>query len=159
MAQGKNKRSARKVKGGRRKIVDPMTRKEIYNIKAPSLFNTIDVGKTIVNKTAGQKIASDALKGRVFEVNLADLQDNDECSFRKVRLVCEEVQGRSLLTNFHGLDFTRDRLFSLIRKWHTLIEAHTEATTKDGYRMRLFSIAFTARRQKQVKKSSYAKSS
>jgi len=74
-------------------------------------------------------------------------------------LICEEVQGRYLLTNFHGIDFTRDKLFSLIRKWHTLIEGHTEASTKDGYRLRLFCIAFTARRQKQVKKSTYAKSS
>ena len=45
-------------------------------------------------RTAGTRIASDGLKGRVYEVSLADLQnENDaERSFRKFKLVCEEVQ-------------------------------------------------------------------
>ena len=45
-------------------------------------------------RTAGTKIASDGLKGRVYEVSLADLQnENDaERSFRKFRLICEDVQ-------------------------------------------------------------------
>ncbi len=37
------------------------------------------------------ELASDGLKGRVFEVSLADLQ-NDEQSFRKFRLISEDVQ-------------------------------------------------------------------
>ena len=49
---------------------------------------------TILFRTAGTRIASDGLKGRVYEVSLADLQnENDaERSFRKFKLVCEEVQ-------------------------------------------------------------------
>ena len=45
-------------------------------------------------RTAGTKIASDGLRGRVYEVSLADLQnENDaERSFRKFRLICEDVQ-------------------------------------------------------------------
>jgi len=62
------------------------------------------------------EIASDALKGRVFEVSLADLQ-NDEVAFRKFKLVCEEVQGRNVLTNFHGMDMTTDKLRSMVKKW------------------------------------------
>jgi len=62
------------------------------------------------------EIASDALKGRVFEVSLADLQ-NDEVAFRKFKLVSEEVQGRNVLTNFHGMDMTTDKLRSMVKKW------------------------------------------
>lgn len=62
------------------------------------------------------EIASDGLKGRVFEVSLADLQ-NDEVAFRKFKLVAEEVQGRNVLTNFHGMDLTRDKLCSMVKKW------------------------------------------
>jgi ribosomal protein S3AE len=56
------------------------------------------------------------LKGRVFEVSLADLQD-DEVTYRKFRLMVEDVQGKQCLTNFHGLDMTTDKLRSLVKKW------------------------------------------
>ena len=156
MAQGKNKRVPKGRKGAKKRVGDPMAKKEVYEVKAPSYFAKRNVGKTFVNKTGGGKIASDYLKGRVVEVNLADLQGNEDQSYRKVKLVVEEVQGRNCLTNFHGMDFTRDMLCSLIRKWQTLIEAHIDAETKDGFRVRLFCIAFTARRNNQVKKTCYA---
>lgn len=59
------------------------------------------------------------MKGRVFEVSLADLQkDSDaERSFRKFRLIAEEVQGLDVLTNFHGMDLTTDKLRSMVKKW------------------------------------------
>ncbi len=64
-------------------------------------------------------IASEGLKGRVFEVSLADLQ-NDEISFRKFRLIAEEVQGKNVLTNFHGMDLTTDKLRSMVKKWQVI---------------------------------------
>lgn len=62
------------------------------------------------------EIASDGLKGRVFEVSLADLQ-NDEVAYRKFKLVAEDVQGRNVLTNFHGMNLTTDKLRSMVKKW------------------------------------------
>ena len=49
-------------------------------------------------------------------MSLADLQ-NDEVAFRKFRLISEDVQGKNLLTNFHGMDMTTDKLRSLVKKW------------------------------------------
>jgi len=49
------------------------------------------------------------------------------------------------MTNFHGLDMTRDKLCQFIRKWQSLIEAHTEVKTLDGYVLRVFCIGFTSR--------------
>jgi len=155
MAVGKNK-GLNKKKGAKKKIVDPFTRKEWYDIKAPTIFNVTQVGKTTVNKTAGTKIASDALKGRVLEVNLADLQKEEEQSHRKIKLVIEDIQGTKALTNFYGMDLTTDKLRSLVRKWFTLIEAHVDVKTTDGYILRLFSIGFTKRRNNQVKRTTYA---
>merc|ERR1712160_117718 len=51
---------------------------------------------------------------------------------------------------------TRDKQMSLIRKLHTLIEAHVDVKTTDGYLVRLFVIAFTKKRQDQVKNNCYA---
>lgn len=63
------------------------------------------------------EIASEGLKHRVFEVSLADLQNeaDAERSFRKFRLIAEDVQGKSVLCNFHGMDLTTDKLPSMSR--------------------------------------------
>src|SRR6201746_431861 len=117
------------------------------------------VGKTLVNRTTGLKNANDALKGRIFEVSLADLQKDEDHAFRKIKLRVDEVQGKNCLTNFHGMDFTSDKLRSLVRKWQTLIEAHVDVKTTDGYLIRLFAIGFTKRRPNQVRKTTYAQTS
>jgi len=159
MAVGKNKRLTKGgKKGGKKKAGDPFLKKEWFDIKAPSLFSVRSCGKTLVSRTQGTKIASEELKGRVLELNLADLNQDEDQSYKKVKLCIEEVQGRNCLTDFHGLTLTRDKLCSLIRKWHTLIEAHVDVKTTDGYMVRLFVIAFTKRRQDQVKTNCYAQS-
>merc|ERR1719316_991527 len=104
------------------------------------------------------------LKGRVFELNLADIngggdgKSDEDQAYRKMFLQCEEVQGRFCLTQFYGMDFTTDKLRSMVRKWQTLIEAHVDVKTADGYVMRLFCIGFTKKRQNQLKKTCYANS-
>lgn len=103
--------------------------------------------------------ANDSLKGRIVEVSLADLNKDEEQAFRKIKLRIQEVQGKNCLTNFHGMSFTSDKLRSLVRKWQTLIEAHVDVKTTDGYLLRLFAIGFTKRRPSQVKKTTYAQSS
>ncbi len=87
---------------------------------------------------------------------MADLNNNQEDSFRKVKLQVQEIQGRNCLTNFYGLDMTSDKLHSLVKKWQTLIEAFVDVKTTDGYLIRIFTIAFTKRRPNQVKKTTYA---
>jgi small subunit ribosomal protein S3Ae len=96
----------------------------------------------------------------VFEVSLADLNGGDEVQgYRKIRLVAEDVQGMNVLTNFHGMDITRDKLCSLIRKWQTLIEAHVDVKTTDGYVLRIFCIGFTKKQSNQAANSTcYAQS-
>jgi len=159
MAVGKNKRLGKKKKSGNRKVVDPFSRKEWYDIKAPSAFPIRAVGKTMVTKTTGTKLARDGLIGRVFEASLGDLKPNGEDdAYRKFKLRVEEVSGTNVLTNFYGMDLTTDKLRSLVKKWHTLIEAFTDVKTSDGYVVRVFVIGFTKRRPNQIRKTSYAQS-
>mmetsp|Transcript_26187 Transcript_26187/g.76803 ORF Transcript_26187/g.76803 Transcript_26187/m.76803 type:complete len:273 (-) Transcript_26187:201-1019(-) len=157
MAVGKNKGFKGK-RGKGKKVVDPFTKKEWYDIRAPSMFNVRNCGKTPVTKSSGTRIASDSLKGRVFEVNLADLNKDEDQAFRKMYLECEEVQGMYCLTNFYGMSFTTDKLRSLVRKWQSLVEAHVDVKTTDGYVLRLFCIGFTRKRPNQLKKTCYATS-
>jgi len=154
MAIGKNKKLGKK-KGAKKKVQDPFLRKEWYDVKAPAPFTQRLVGKTCVTRTTGTKIASDALKGRVVESSLADLNNNQD-AWRKIKLCIEDIQGRTCLTNFHAMDMTRDKLCQFIRKWQTLIDAHCEVKTQDGYVLRVFVVAFTGKQSTQARKTSYA---
>jgi len=105
-------------------------RKEWYSVNVPSVFDKQVPTLTPANKSAGQKIAADSLRGRVFEVSLADLNnDAHEQAWRKVRVQVEEVKGFDCYTNFHGIDITRDKLCTLVKKWHTTIESFVQAKT------------------------------
>eukprot|EP01071_Lankesteria_metandrocarpae_P005721 Lankesteria_metandrocarpae@DN4102_c0_g1_i1.p1 len=159
MAIGKNKRITKGRKGGKSKHIDPFVRKEWYFLKAPAIFSKRDFGLTLCNKSQGRKLAADSLKSRVFQVSLADLQDDEDQSYRKIKLCTEDIQGKNCLTDFYGMDMTRDRLCRLVRKWHSLIEAHCDVKTADGYHLRMFCIAFTERRIEQVKSTCYAQTS
>ena len=57
------------------------------------------------------------------------------------------------------MDITKDKLASLVKKWHSVIEAFVQGKTTDGYLVRCFSVAFTRRHKHQVKATCYAKGS
>lgn len=136
-------------------------KKEWWDVKAPGMFTNRKFTKTPVNQSAGKKLASDNLKGRVFEVNVADL-NTTKVAHKKLKLIIDdasETNTKTALTNFYGMDTTRDKLCSLIRKWHTLIEAVVDAKTSDGFVLRFFPLAFTARSQHQLKATTYAQRS
>ena len=111
-------------------------------------------------RTAGTKIASEGLKGRVFEVSLADLQNEKDAerSYRKFKLIIEDIQGKNCLTSFHGMNLTTDKLRSMVKKWQTLIEGNIDVKTTDGYTLRLFCIGFTQKMERTNKKTCYAQS-
>ena len=67
MAVGKNKLKIKSnKKGGKKKVVDPFLKKDWYGNKAPAMFKTQQVGKTLVTRSSGNKFAADGLKGRVY---------------------------------------------------------------------------------------------
>lgn len=159
MAIGKNKKVAKKKKGGR-KVVDAFAKKDWFEVKAPAVFAIRNIGWTMGTRSAGNVNVRDTLVGRVFECSLGDLKLNGEDdAFRKFKLRVEEMQGSKLLTNFYGMDMTTDKKRSLTKKWHTLIEAFADVKTTDGYLLRMFSIGFTKRALTQHKKTTYAQTS
>ncbi|KAJ2768783.1 ribosomal 40S subunit protein S1B, partial [Coemansia nantahalensis] len=139
--------------------VDPFSRKEWYDLRVPTVFETRVAGKTLVNRSQGTKNAVTYLKDRVFEVSLGDLNKNEEQAYRKFKLQVNEVAGRNCLTRFYGMSITTDKMRSLVKKWQTMIQAHVNVKTTDGYALRLFAVGFTKRHMGQTKATSYAQSS
>lgn len=56
------------------------------------------------------------------------------------------------------MNLTTDKLRSMVKKWQTLIEAHVDAKTTDGYLLRVFCIGFTQKQSGSTKKHCYAQS-
>jgi len=158
MTAGKNPRNFKK-KGAKKKTAHPFAKKEWYNVLAPG-FDKRTITLTPCNKTAGLVNSADSLRGRVFQISLADCNNQSEANnWRKLKFVIDEIKGFDCYTNFHGMDITRDKACSMIKKWYSLIEAFVQAKTSDGYILRMFCIAFTKKTYKQVKATCYAKAS
>ena len=83
-------------KGAKKKVADPFSKKHWYDVKTPAMFNTKKSRKALTKRTQGNKMASDGLKGCVFEMNLAD-PHNDEAAFGQSKLITEDVQGKTCL--------------------------------------------------------------
>lgn len=80
-------------------------------------------------------------------------------TFRKIKLIVEEIKGSSCYTNFHSMDVTRDKLCSLFSKWQTTIETFVDVKTKDDYFLRVFAICMTSDMYNQSCATSYATTS
>lgn len=91
---------------------------------------------------------------------MADLnRESNDQAWRKMKVQVEEVKGFDCYTNFYGMDITRDKLCTIVKKWHTTVEAFVQTKTADGYLLRMFAIGFTQRTRKQVSATCYAKGS
>lgn len=77
MVVGKNKCL---TKGGKKEakkeVFDPFPKKDGCDVKVLAMFDVRNIGKTLVTRTQGMKIASDSLKGCSFEVKKSHLENS-----------------------------------------------------------------------------------
>ncbi len=124
------------------------------------MFAKRDFTISPVNVTAGEKLSSDNMKGRVYTVSLGDL--SSFAPHKKVKLIVDEESDKGskiALTNFYGLDTTKDHQCSITKKWHTTFECFIDAKTVDGFLLRVFIFATTKKKKGQQKATSYAQQS
>lgn len=158
MAVGKQQK--KKGKAGKKKAGERFLKKEWWTVRAPGMFTERNFTISPVNQTAGERFAHDQMKGRVYTCSLGDL--NQANPHKKIKMVVDaesEPGSKVALTNFYGMDTTRDHLCSLIRKWHTLIDCFVDAKTSDGFLLRIFCTCSTKKAKRQQKATSYAQQS
>jgi len=135
-------------------------KKKWYKLQSPpTVGNSTVVGWTPVNKTMGTKLSKDGLLNRVCEVSLADIQENTQFAWKKIKMQVEEVKGNNCYTSFYGIDMIREKLYYFLRKRMSLIDVFADVKTVDGYILRVLVTTFTSRKQGQAKANSYAKAS
>ena len=156
---------AKAKKGSKKKkLVDPFLKKDWFVIKVPQWTSRRNDHYRVGFSPATKGKARKAMENRTFTINLGDLQDedqkneHDDLNWKKYKFMTEEVFGDKLLTQWHGMEITRDKRCSLIRKWHTMLECFCDAKTSDGYVLRVKALAFTKKQPTQIKKNCYAKS-
>lgn len=160
MAKGKNKQQSKRGGGRGKQERHAFFKKQWYKIQSPpSVGNCVQVGWTPVNKTAGTKLSKDSLLNRVCEVSFADIQENTQFAYKKVKMQVEEVKGSQLYTSFYGINMIKEKLYNYLRKRMTLIDVVADIKTQDGYILRVLITTFTARKPNQLKTNTYAKHS
>lgn len=169
MAFGKNKRNWKKGKGGgRKKKIDSFEKKEYFKLKMPKIpgIKTATYGWTPATKTGKGITVESRLKDRIATIRLGDLQaepipDNasvlSTATNLKLRIARTTTEDRLCWLDFYGLGLTRDKLCSMIKKWVTLVEAHVDIKTTDGFVFRVFAMATT--KKGHIKSTAYAQSS
>jgi small subunit ribosomal protein S3Ae len=155
----KNKRLSKTGKEGRKKPNNLFEKKEWIELKTPSFFGEKIFGNTLVNKTTNANKSMEILNNRVYQISLADLNNKESLCYRKIKLKGSYFENNSCETSFFGMDLTRDKLSSLVKKWQTTIETSIDIKTEDGFFLRIFCLVFSRRKKKQLKKTSYFTSS
>ncbi|KAI5941127.1 40S ribosomal protein S3a [Manis javanica] len=79
-------------------MVDPFSKKDWYDVKAPAMFNVRNIGKTLVTRTQGTKIASDGLKGHVFEIKIEAHADVKTTNGYLLHLFCVGYTKNAIIT-------------------------------------------------------------
>jgi len=168
MALGKNKRLAKKGKFGKKKKGDSFEKKEWFRLKIPKIqgIKATHYGFTPANKTAQGISTSERLYNRVCTIRVGDLDEKPKAdnpdvlsTAMNIKLRIAKTKNNECFLDFNGLELTRDKKCSLIRKWVTLIEAYVDLKTTDGFVFRVFGMVITKRQDQQCKKTAYAQTS
>ncbi|MFA6802554.1 MAG: 30S ribosomal protein S3ae [Candidatus Methanomethylophilaceae archaeon] len=132
MAAGKKGSSSRKVK-------DKWKAKEWYKVRAPRMFNEVEIGDT-------PSADPEFLIGRTSEVTVQDLTGDFSKMHIKLKFKITEVDGYDAKTVFMGQDLTVDYVRRLTRRKKTKTDHVVDIVTKDGFGMRIKTMSIAEKR-------------
>ncbi|KAK6464572.1 40S ribosomal protein S3aE [Scheffersomyces coipomensis] len=159
MAIGKNQKAKWKVSKNVQKAlrdakkITAFSKKDWVTVRAPRYFKNTHIGKTPFNRGFHSE---KHLKGRVFEVNLADLEGREDLSGKVFKFDISEIRNNIALTSFKGMRFTAQVLSAMIKKKIELVEGSVTVKTADGFSLRVFVLGIP--RWRKSKGNAHAKS-
>ncbi len=117
-------------------IKDKWKMKKWFTIIAPKMFGEVPLGSTPASESA-------YVPKRKVETTLYDLTGDFSLVHIHVYFQAASVNGDKVFARFYGHELSRDYTRSLIRRKSSKVNAIVDVTTKDGYQMRIKSLALT----------------
>ena len=146
-------------KGKSRQKENRFSRKRFFNLTTRTPFPVSIHGQTCQTRMRTRQDLRPALIGRTFNVNQGDLSGDNRETHRSFCFKVGDVRGNDCLSFFNGMYTAQDKVSSMVRKWHTLVEANLDVTTKDGSAWRFFVMGVTKRHFETTGRTSYLKAS
>lgn len=123
-----------------RKVKDKWKLKVWLTVHAPRALGGIPVATIPAN-------SPEAAIGRVVETTLFDIFKDDPSNYSiKLYFKIVSVNGSEAHTIFNGHEYAREYLKNLIRRGSSMVDYIHNYVTKDGYKVRIFVVAFTKHR-------------
>ncbi|MCS4542222.1 MAG: 30S ribosomal protein S3ae [Euryarchaeota archaeon] len=121
------------------KAKDVWRTKSWYTILAPKMFGQAEIGETPADDP-------NKLIGRTIESTLKDLTGDFTKQNIKLMFQVNNIEGATAHTKFIGHKLARDYIRSQVRRGSSRVDAIVDVTTKDGYKLRIKGVAFSAHR-------------
>jgi small subunit ribosomal protein S3Ae len=130
---------AQKTRAAAKKVKDKWRAKEWYKIYAPDMFSKMQLGETPGD-------VPENVMGRLTEATVQDLTGDFSKMHIKIKFRVTDVRGLDAFTVFAGHDLTNDYVRRLTRRKRTKTDAVVDVTTKDGWKVRIKTMAVSEQR-------------
>lgn len=114
-------------------------KKQWYEIVSPKMFGGNVIGETL---SADPKM----MKGRTVQVNMAELSSDSGKFYVKTILQIDGLEGQKLNTKFIGHEVMRERLYRMIQRRTTKVDAIQDVETKDAAKVRVKTLMIIKRK-------------
>ncbi len=126
-------------------VKDRWRMKQWYAVVAPEVFGSTTIATTPADKPW-------KLLGRVFETTLFDITGDFSQVHVHLKFQVYEVRDDTAYTRFKGHELARDYMKSIIRRKSSKVTSIVDVFTKDGYGLRITTVALTSFRCKTLQK-------
>ncbi len=150
----KNK-GAKKGKGKSKQKENKFAKKVFFRLRTSTPFPTNEHGMTTNTRIRAKQDIVSNIVGRTFSVNQGDLDKESGITYRKFNFKITNICGNDSISCFNGMELIPNKVSSIVKKWHRLIEADMEITTNDKSIWRIFVIGVTKRPPGSTKKTAY----
>ncbi|ADP76936.1 SSU ribosomal protein S3AE [Methanothermus fervidus DSM 2088] len=125
----------------RRRARDTWKEKKWYTILSPKYFGEKEIGLTPAR-------SPDLVVNRTVEATVRELTGDFSKQYMKLKFRINDVTGDVAKTKYIGHEMTTDYVRSLIRRGTSRVDAPVIVNTKDGYKIKVYTLIITARRTK-----------